>query len=50
MQRKTGSIKHNVIPEEKISKKERRELDALFKEMLAGKEIPWREVFKKKPR
>lgn len=39
-------IRYALIPEVKISAKERKELDAIYKEMSEGKATPWREVRK----
>lgn len=47
LRREVRELKSVFIPEEEISPAERKELDALFKEIEEGKGIPWRKALKK---
>ena len=47
LRREVNELRSVFIPEEKISPAERRELDALFREIEGGKGIPWRKALKK---
>ena len=47
VKRELEEVKYALIPVEEISDAEHRELDAILKEMKAGKERNWREAFRK---
>ncbi len=44
MHQELRELRGALIPEEEISEEEHKELDAIFKEMKAGKETNWRDV------
>ncbi len=44
MHQELRELRGALIPEEEISDEEHKELDAIFKEMKAGKETNWRDV------